>query len=977
MVCPAGGLVRIRRPPERKRSLVGMDRRVGFALFWLLTLSGGAALADEPGIDFFERKIRPVLTEHCFKCHSSADVKKQKGGLALDSKAGVLEGGDSGPAIVPRKPNESLLIKAVRYRDLELRMPPKGKLPAEVIADLEKWVALGAPDPRTGKVAKDNYGPTVEEGRKFWAFQPPRKHPVPEVKDAAWARGTIDRFLLAALESKGLKPADDADRVNLIRRAYFGLIGLPPTPAQIDAFVNDQSPEAFAKVVEELLASPHYGERWGRHWLDVARFAESTGGGRSLILKDAWRYRDYVIDAFNRDKPYDRFITEQVAGDLLEHRTSEQRFWQMIATAFLLLGPTNYERQDKPVLEMDIIDEQLDTIGKAFLGMTLGCARCHDHKFDPIPTKDYYALAGILKSTKWIEHANVSRWTERPLPMSPQQEVVVKQHDAAVAALKSRIEQAKAAERKAGLLVADAAKGAVEPRTLPGIVIDDSQAKKVGSWKHSKFSGNFVGDGYVYDDRAFKMDKTLTFVPDIPKSGYYEVRLAYVPYENRATNVPVRIFHTDGDDTVHVNQRQTPAIDGRFVSLGRYRFEQGNQWFVMVFTEKANGHVTADAVQFLLDGTDDDAKPPPKAVIKGGKPAQESKTLEAELKRLLVAAPERPLAMAVSEADKIENCHVCVRGNFHNRGDNVPRGFLQVAMPPGANGSGSPWHIPEKESGRKQLADWLTSPDNPLTARIMVNRIWHHLFGSGLVRTVDNFGRTGETPSHPELLDYLALRFIEEGWSVKKLIREIMLSRAYQMASVSTAERAQLGQKEDPENRLLWRMNRRRLDAESIRDAILSVSGSLDARMGGTLLKKGLAAERDQSFDDTRRSVYTPVLRNKLLELFEVFDIADPNVCMGRRNVSTVAPQALYLMNSPFVMDQAKRAAERLLAEPGLDNAGRVDRAYRTALGRLPNARERQLALAFIDQAAPAQRAQAWERFYQTLFACIDFRYVN
>ncbi len=940
-------------------------------------LINSPAVAGDGGIEFFEKKIRPVLVENCYPCHS-VQAKRDKGKLLLDSREGLRKGGESGPALLPGKPNESRLIKAVRYTQEDLRMPPKGKLPAGAIADLEKWVAMGAPDPRTAQVAKNYKTIDLEEGRKFWAFGPPRKTPPPAIKDLTWARTDIDRFILAKLEAKGLRPVKDVDRTVLIRRVYFALIGLPPTPQQIDAFVKDQSPDAFVKVVDQLLASPHFGERWGRHWLDVARFAESTGGGRSMLLKEAWRYRDYVIHAFNIDKPYNRFIMEQIAGDLLPYLDEEEQAWLLIATAFLVLGPTNYERQDKPILEMDVIDEQLDTMGRAFLGMTIGCARCHDHKFDPIPTKDYYALAGILKSTKTLIHDNVSKWVEKPLPLPRDQALVVAKHEAAVTALNAQIKRVREAEKKAGLVVGSepTVKGALAAGDLPGIVVDDAQAKKVGPWKHSKFTGNYIGDGYLYDDRGVKDDKTLTFVPEFTRAGMYEVRLAYIPYTNRATKVPIRVFHADGEKTVYVNQRETPPIDGRFVSLGAYRFEKGSQWFVMVSTLGTNGHVVADAVQFLPEEKSADTKPQPQPVADAPKgKGLTSKQLETQLKQLLASGPPKPMAMCVTEADKIADMHTCVRGNFHNQGEPAPRGFLQVAS------YGPVPAIPAKESGRKQLAQWLAGRHNPLPARVMVNRIWHHLFGAGLVRTVDNFGATGETPSHPELLDYLAVEFMENGWSVKKMIRQIVLSRSYQLASEVDVTDAEVKQAlaADPENRLLWRMNRRRLEAECLRDAILSVSGRLDRAAGGPNIKKGTTIEREYTFADVRRSIYTPVFRNRLLELFEVFDFGDPNLVVGKRNVSTVSTQALYLMNSPFVMEQAKHAAQTLLAIPGLDDAGRLDRAYRLALGRLPTAREKRIALDFLGGGgeSPAQRRASWERLYQTLFACLDFRYVN
>jgi hypothetical protein len=922
---------------------------------------------SQEGIDFFERKIRPVLVQHCYECHSIA-AKKHKGDLYLDSKEGLLQGGETGPAIVPGKPDKSLLIKAIRYTDPVLKMPRKEKLPEQVIADFEKWIAMGAPDPRTASGAKlaPKY-PTVEEGRKFWAFQPVKMPAIPQVKDAAWPKSDIDRFLLGKLEEKNLKPSHDVDRATLLRRLYFALIGMPPTPAEIDAFVNDRSAEAILHVVDRLLASPHFGERWGRHWLDVARFAESSGGGRTAIFRDAWRYRDYVISSFNADKPFTQFIIEQLAGDLQDAKTPEERYWQLVATAFLLLGPTNFERQDKPLLEMDVIDEQIDTMGKGFLGMTIGCARCHDHKFDPIPTKDYYALAGIFKSTKFIVHSNVSKWMERPLPSSdPSIELTIKKHDAAVAELKKQIAAIKANNPQAGVVTEPLKGTSIDPKSLPGIVIDDTQARKVGNWKHSTYTGRYIGEGYLYDDREMKGEKTLTFQPEFTESGIYEVRLAYIPHANRADKVQVRIFHREGDDTVFVNERLMPPIDARFVSLGRYRFTKGNQWFVMLSTDGANGHVVADAVQFLPEALADKelaAKTPKNTKEPTDK--LNLADLEARLKQLEKQAPERPMAMAVAEGDKIADMHVCIRGIVHNKGETVSRGFLQVAT------RGSMPKIGAKDSGRRELAAWVASADNPLTARVYVNRVWHHLFGSGLVRTVDNFGATGETPSHPELLDYLAVKFVQDGWSTKKLIRAIVLSHAYQMSSEPNAD----GIKADPENRLLWRMNRQRLEAEALRDAILCVSGQLDRATLGNTIKKGTIAERDYVFDDVRRSVYTPIFRNRLLEMFEVFDFPDPNMALGKRNVSTVPTQALFMMNSPFVMTQARHAALASLQAP-MKDPERIDDAYRKTLGRLPTMRERELALAYVSVAAE-QRPLAWERFYQTLFACVDFRYVN
>jgi cytochrome c553 len=778
-------------------------RLVSLLCLVILTSHGQAAPPAAPGVDLFEKKIRPVLVEQCYGCHSVEAQKKKKlrGGLFLDTRAGLLRGGDSGPAVVPGKPNEGALLAALRHTG-EVRMPPKGALPAGVVADFEAWIRLGAPDPR------DEAGPgkrtiDIAEGRKFWAYQPPRKRPPPEVKNAAWAQTPIDRFVLAGLEAKGLQPAADADLGTLVRRLHFDLLGLPPTPEKIAAFEkalnsnragasSSESQAALEDLVDHLLASPHFGERWGRHWLDVARFGESLTL-RGFVLKEAWRYRDYVIDSYNQDVPFDRFVREQLAGDLLPAANLAERRRQLIPVAFLTLGNTNLEEQDKQQLRMDVVDEQLDTIGRALLAQTLGCARCHDHKFDPIPTRDYYALAGILRSTRTLEHANVSQWLERPLPGTPEEEAAWSRYDQAVAALETRIKALKAA-KDAGV-----------------------------------------------------------------------------------------------------------------------------------------------------------------------------RQLEDELKHLRATAPKRDMVMTVREESVIEGARVHVRGSVHSLGDRVPRGFLQVAT-----GSAPP-ALPSNQSGRVQLAAWIADQNNPLTARVFVNRAWHWLFGAGLVRSTDNFGTTGDRPSHPELLDYLAGRFVENGWSVKQLVREIVLSRTYRLSTGAGAAARQA----DPDNRLLAHTNRRRLDAECIRDTILAVSGQLKLDRGGPTFPPGLPADYGYKHTDTRRSVYVPVFRNALPELFEVFDFADPSVSTGQRNVSTTAPQALFMLNHPFVVEQARHAAARLLAVQDLDDTGRLTRAYRLTLGRAPTEAERVKLVRFLAEAAQDGKTlrDGWALVFQALFASLDFRY--
>jgi hypothetical protein len=976
-----------------------MTRRLPtFALSALFALGGWSARgADADGLEFFEKKIRPLLAERCYECHSAG--KKIKAGLRLDHADGWRRGGDSGPAILPGQVEASPLIKAIRYSGLEFEaMPPKSQLAREEVALLEEWVRRGAPAPDeptvvvadVADVKPRQVGLTVEEGRKFWAFTSLAKPAVPAVTASApvrdWPRTDIDRFIAAEWGAKGLRPARDADRAALLRRASFDLTGLPPTPEALAAFARDPRPTAvaFAEAVDAMLASPHFGERWGRRWLDVARFAESSGGGRTLLFKDAWRYRDYVVEVFNRDVPFDRFIREQLAGDLLPAATPEEKRRQIVATAFLALGPTNYEEQNKDALRMDIVDEQIDTLGKAFLGMTIGCARCHDHKFDPIPTRDYYALAGILRSTHTLHNYtdNVAKWVDATLPAAPVVEAEIAAHEAQVAALEKRIKKMRAA---AG---APAAGKALALAALPGVVLDDQQARIVGGWSRSTTVKPFLGDGYLTDNNEEKGRRTVTFTPAVAQTGRYEVRFAYTAQPNRATNVPVTILHADGENTVVVNERETPPLAGHFVSLGTFRFEKEGAGYVLVSNEGTDGYVIVDALQLvaadapppvvLAGSTDGPKRAAKKTAAEPSDPvarraAAELRALEADLKKLTATGPRRDLAMSVREAvGEIGDTEIRIRGVARNLGAKVPRGVLQVAT------AGAPPQFSAGESGRRELADWIASAENPLTARVIANRTWAWLMGAGLVRTVDNFGTTGERPSHPALLDHLAHRFVADGWSVKKLVRAIMLSRTYQLAAGASPEAARL----DPDNRLFSHAHRRRLEAEEIRDAVLAVSGQLDLAVGGPAISGATTSEYGYVFADTRRSLYTPAFRNRRLELFEVFDFADINAATGQRAASVVAPQALFLMNHPWVIEQAKLAAQRTLALADRDDAARIDEAYRLALGRGPTARERELARQFVSggnspEASEAARVELWAELHQSLFASVDFRYLD
>jgi cytochrome c553 len=798
---------------------------------------------EDARVEFFEKKIRPVLAANCFNCHSANT--NSKGGLRVDDRAGLVVGGGRGPAVVPGHPEKSLLIQAVTRTHQKVKMPPEKPLAAAEIADLTKWVKDGAAWPKAAApVLSNKYKAMYEKLRKeHWAWQPLHLARPPAVQDAAWVRGDIDRFLLADLEKQGLRPVADADRVTLLRRVTFDLTGLPPTPAEIDAFVGDASANAYEKVVDRLLASAQYGERWGRHWLDIARYGESTGSARNVPYPHAWRYRDYVIDAFNADRPYDQFLREQVAGDLLPFASQQQRDVQLTATGFLALGTRDVNQRFKVRFVMDNVDEQIDTVSRAVLGLTVSCARCHDHKFDPIPQQDYYALAGIFTSTDLC------------------------------AGVRSKMGGGGLDYYDTSLLLKLGPVGQPNPKTLEKI--EQSQAA-------------------LAQARA-------------------ELQALA---ENREKNPP------------------GPEREQK-LAAARKRVTQAQNELIALTDPAANG----------------------------------------------------PVAYGARDAQAVGDTELRVRGEAEQLGPVVPRGFLSALTVPGA----AP--VNRQQSGRLELAQWLTSPKNPLTPRVMANRVWGHLFGQGLVASVDNFGVTGEAPSHPALLDHLAARFVEDGWSVKKLVLAVVLSRAYQLSSATTPAHLTA----DPANRLLWRHTPRRLDAEEIRDAMLSVAGRLDpSRPHGSAgkdlkvielsntspLAKRLA---EDAFNSRHRSVYLPLLRGLTPRSLEVFDFAEQGMVTGSRDTTTVATQALYLLNDPFVRQQAQALAERLLKRGDLDDAGRVQFAYRLTLGRAATAQEFERVTGYLaDYASAARedgeanpRAAAWGSFGQALLASADFRFVR
>lgn len=956
-------------------------------------MCAGQELSTE-GVNYFETHVRPLLVTHCYECHS-ADAGEIKGGLSLHNRAGWMSGGESGPAIVPGKPDESLLIDAIRYESYE--MPPKGKLTDAQIAVFEQWVKMGAPDPRDGD------GPAMpsaavfdlQQAREFWAFQLPEALRPPQVQNTAWPWQDLDYFVLSVLEQNQLQPASDADRPTWLRRVTYDLIGLPPTIEELTAFLADQSENAREKVVDRLLSSAQFGVHWGRHWLDVARYADSNGSDFNATFYNAWRYRNYVVDCFNQDKPYHQFIREQLAGDLLPFTSEQQRAEQLIATTFLMLGPKMLSERDKDKLTMDVVDEQIDTVGKAFLGMTLGCARCHDHKFDPIPTHDYYALAGIFRSTITLEGESqqyVSTWVETPLPVSADMAQQIEQHKAQREQLAADIAKQKQQLKSAESKLSRTGSGSA------GIVVDDKQAVVVGDWKESKYSPAFIGDGYLHDEKTGKGQKSVTWTPQLPHSGQYEVRLSFAGANGRDTAVPVTVQHADGVKQLKVDQSQPAPIENLFVSLGTFRFDAGAKNFVRISTDGTTGYVIADAVQFIPVGDLVAAEQPEKETTETellkqqiAELTESIKLAEAGLKEFEKTAPQAPKAMAAREAPQIGNVEVCIRGEIAHRGPMIDRGFLQVV-------SNGPAQIEQKEqSGRRELADWIARADNPLPARVMVNRIWQHMLGEGLVRSVDNFGHLGDAPSHPQLLDTLAVNFVENGWSVKSMIRRIALSRTYAMSPYYD-ERAFL---KDPDNRLLWRANRKRVPAESLRDAILLLSGQLDlkpaespvAGLGALAIDNTKQDASGRVIEGLKRSLYLPIVRNELPDFLVVFDFADPDMVTGRRPETNVPAQAMYLMNNDFVKQQAKQTAERLLAQQAAaavtdispddvspDDNAFIELVYRTILNRLPTSSEqRQVADYVRDVCAgdSTRRPQAWAETIQALFASTEFRMLD
>ena len=901
-------------------------RQHGWLLLGISLASLTFAQPPSDQTEFFEKKIRPVLAEKCYGCHS-AKLARPMGGLRLDSREGARKGGDSGPAVAPGDPASSLLLKAISYRDLQLKMPPTGKLSDGQIADFTAWIEMGAPDPRVEASAGPpaaKRGIDFAEARKFWAFQPVQDPPPPAVRQQAWPSSPIDRFLLAKLEEKGIAPAAPADRRTLLRRVTFDLIGLPPTPREIDDFLSDRAPGAFARVVDRLLASPHYGERWGRHWLDLVRYAETNGHEFDNDKIDAWRYRDYVIRAFNQDLPYDRFVREHIAGDLLpEKRVSlDGDFLESpIGTSFFWFGEVLNSATDSVKSRADEVDNQIDVIGKTFLGLTVACARCHDHKFDPIPTADYYGLAGVMHSTALDEAVIDSPARARR-----------------IALLRARYTPSAAPEPKAA------------PR--PGdIVFEDFQKPGFDGWRvagqaFGQGPARGAADSFGGSDRFMGSLTSQKF--RMPKL-FVHVKLAGSKGDSRLKELAALRFTlvADGYKGNHLVPSGSDVFAWQTMRMTQHI---GRICYFEIVDRSATGHIAVSKIVFS-----DSEKPP----------ADEEERLSDG-----PGDPDEPVPPSIfatiATDEEPHDVRIHIRGNHRNLGETAPRRFLQALagqdQPPIRAGS-----------GRLELARNIADAGNPLTARVMVNRIWKYHFGYGLVRSTDNFGRTGDRPTHPELLDYLARRFVESGWSVKAMHRLILLSSAYRMSSRAEAAAA----KADPENKLLSHFPVQRLEAEEIRDATLAISGALDGKMFGPSVPPYISRFQDGRGKPVsgpldgagRRGIYIQVRRNFLTPMFLAFDYPLPISTIGRRGVSTVPSQALIMMNDEFLELESRAWARRVEAAAG-DPRARVAKMYEAAFGREPEPWELAAALDFV-------RAQPWADLAHVLLNSAEFIYVR
>jgi len=1097
-----------------------------------------ASASGEEEQDFFEKKIRPILVEKCYACHSS-QLKNPMGGLRLDSTEALLRGGDSGPLLAPGDPEKSLLIKAISYQDLRLKMPPKGKLSDEEIAAFASWVKMGGPGPgaagASATVSLASSGPfDPDKARAFWCFRPPRESALPYVKQKDWPRSPIDYFILAKLEDKGLAPAPAADKYTWLRRVTMDLTGLPPTAHEIENFVTDASQDACAKVVDRLLASPHYGERWARHWLDLVRFAETNGHEFDNDKLDAWRYRDYVIRAFNEDVPYNQFVREHIAGDLLPGKrlSADGSHWESpLGTSFYWFGEVVNSATDSVKSRADEVDNQIDVLSKAFLGLTVACARCHDHKFDPVPAADYYALAGIMHSTGITENvidspsraaaiaslrqqisdtnaqikkllrpaqrklaqqikpyllAAVRNLAEEDAEHSPPEDAPPKARGLSPNLLKAwRTSLAQAREEPENVFypfvaVADrlardrstSVRDAImdlrkdlderiarsspihpEQKRRGDITFEDFEGLTYETWAvsgqafgecpHRSLAPNQCLRGYrgqglanSFGGGSDRIVGSLTSAKFKMPKLYVHVRMTGSKEKPAGERTPLRFtVVADGHKSQHLIPDGAAHLQWKTVRMTK---EIGRLCYFEIVDRSREGHIVIDKI-VLSDVKD----PPPlasspdphilallsrpginsleslaeayqelfssafqaaesanaSALIEALNPAGRLEDLSIFLPSETVAEcvrlkerrssldsriPESAFAM-IARDENPRDVRVHIRGNHKNLGDEVPRRFLQVV-------AGSDQSPVLHGSGRLPLAEWIARRENPLTARVLVNRIWKHHFGQGIVRSLDNFGKTGEEPTHPELLDFLANRFVEAGWSVKALHRMLVLSSAYAMSS-SPSEAAL---RSDPQNRLLQHMPVQRLEGETVRDSILAIAGTLDRHLYGPSVTPYISKYQDGRGKpepgpldgNGRRSVYIQVRRNFITPMFLAFDYPLPISTIGSRSTSTVPAQALMMLNNELVAFQAQQWARRIVAEEG-DSRRRVERMFLSAFGRPAEEWEIKETLAFVKtQKSSYDSAQdpgvasndtldAWSDLSHVLMNSAEFIYVR
>ena len=911
-------------------------------------------------VDFFEARIRPVLAEHCFTCHGP---KKQQSGLRLDSREGLLRGADGGLVVVPGRPEESPLIEAIRH-DATIKMPPKSKLPAQAIIDMTTWVRMGVPWPEnaSGRAASGAGGPTTPVtavAKNHWAFQLIKDPPPPVVKDAAWPQTSVDRFILARLESKGLSPSPQASKRTLIRRATFDLTGLPPTPMEVKSFEADATPSSYERVIDRLLSSPHYGERWARYWLDVARYADTKG---YILFQDAdyhwaYTYRDYVIDVFNHDLPYDRFLIEQIAADRLPLENGKR---PLSALGFLTLGARFMGNIH------DVIDDRIDVVCRGLMSLTVTCARCHDHKFDPIPAQDYYSLYSVLASAR--EPAIPPEAFESPhtrVYAQFVQELAVRQRKLSDFVAAKHHELVESTKRRSAEYLIAAQRALDQPTTEDFMLLAD---------------GNDLNPAMLVRWQAYLMrtrkERNPVFTP-----WHVLAALPEREFAARAGPLIARFAResTSGDITQPINPVVVQALAARppqslVEAAAVYADLLGNVekvWQDVGRRAALNGRTPAplpvpalESLRQVFHGPDS----PPNILMLDysdlgllpDRPSQAKlQELRSAVQKWLTSGPGAPpRALSLEDTPIPIDSRVFVRGNPNNLGEPAPRRFLAAL----AVAERTPFR---DSSGRLELARAIASRANPLTARALVNRVWMHHFGSPLVATPGDFGLRSEPPTHPKLLDHLAARFMDEGWSIKLLHRWILLSSTYQQQSDDRTE----GHALDPENTLYWRMNRRRLDFEATRDALLAVSGRLDGAIGGPPMPSltGTSA--------TRRTLYGFIDRLNLPGLYHTFDFPDPTTTSPRRDQTTVAPQALFLMNHPFVIDAARGILARpeIAAKQNVD--AKVEQLYRLIYGRPPMDGDLALAREFVAGLTP--ESSRWQSFAQALLMANEFVFVD